>query len=75
MSSESGLPHCPADQADRVVQDPTLVPTDGGEPNDPAEGPRDDDAQDQLPQRPNREAIDRSKVPSTHVPDTRAFDL
>lgn len=39
---------------------------EGGDdqPNDPAEGPRSDDAKDKP-----------SKIPSTHVPDNREFDL
>ena len=47
-----------------VNQDPKPLDIEDNQPNDPAEGPREDD----------KEKAD-SKVPSTHVPDTRAFDL
>ncbi|MBP2159167.1 MULTISPECIES: hypothetical protein [Asticcacaulis] len=47
-----------------VKQDPKPLDIEDNQPNDPAEGPRDDDK--------NKTG---NKVPSTHVPDTRAFDL
>jgi hypothetical protein len=47
-----------------VNQDPIPLDIEGDQANDPAEGPRDDD----------KDKAD-NKVPSTHVPDTRAFDL
>ncbi len=47
-----------------VNQDPVPLDIEGDQANDPAEGPR-DDVKDKA----------ESKVPSTHVPDTRAFDL
>jgi len=46
-------------------QDPTVV-RPGGELDDPAEGARETD---------DGSRTETSQVPSTHVPDTRAFDL
>lgn len=53
-----------------VEQDPTGPEVEGAQPNEPAEGARDDgDAGD------GHVAGDTSKIKSTHTPDERAFDL
>ena len=47
-----------------VNQDPKPLDIADNQPNDPAEGPREGEKG-----KPN------NKAPSTHVPDTRTFDL
>lgn len=58
----------PSPAAATPDQDPLPDIPRGGEPDDPAEGPRDG-------MTPGDKAQPSDLTPSTHVPDTRAFDL